>query len=361
MTDSTTASNFAATAECARLALHPPRALGGPAGKARLRVEPDDFVVEERLGFEPAGEGAHVLLRVCKRRANTDWVAGALAREAGVRPMDVGFAGRKDRHAVATQYFTVPRGRRGVDSWVGQRGEGYEVLAAIAHTRKLARGALVANRFTLRLREFAGERARCEALLAELARRGAPNWFGPQRFGRDLSNLTRPRAPRAADADDARAVSPSPLLRGMELSAARSLLFNAVLAQRVAARNWDRLEVGDLANLDGRNSVFRVGEVDTTLAERVATLELHPTGPLHGLGGPQPEGGPGALESEVLARATPIVRAIEAAGAQAARRPLRVALRDLRWAFEGDTLTLGFELRAGSFATAVVRELIEPV
>lgn len=360
MADSTAASIDAAPADWARLALEPPRALGGPAGTARLRVEPEDFVVEELLGFEPAGAGAHVLLQVRKRCANTEWVAGALAREAGVRPMDVGFAGLKDRHAVTSQYFTVPRGRRSAESWLGHRGEAYEVLTAVAHNRKLPRGALSANRFRLRLREFVGERVRCESLLAEAAQRGVPNWFGPQRFGHDLSNLTRAFTASLADAGATRAARP-PRLRPMELSAARSLLFNAVLALRVGTRNWDRLEVGDLANLDGRNSVFRVARVDAMLAARVAALELHPTGPLHGTGGPQPEAEPGALEREVLGRESPLASAIEAAGARSARRPLRVALRDLRWAFEGDTLVLGFELRGGSFATAVIREFIEPI
>lgn len=343
-----------------RLALDPPRALGGPAGTARLRVEPEDFRVDEQLGFAPAGHGSHVLLQVRKRLANTEWVARALARECGVRPMDVGFAGLKDRHAVTTQWFTVPLGRRSLASWMGHRGEGYEVLAAVAHTRKLPRGALASNHFRLRLRDFAGDRLHCEALLEQAARRGVPNWFGPQRFGRGLSNLA-PILANSSQAGGSAAQLADPGLRGIELSAARSLVFNAVLAARVDDRSWDRLEVGDIANLDGVNSVFRVERPDEQLARRVAALDLHATGPLHGIGGSPPGGTPGQLEQRVLARAAPITAAIEAAGPRAARRPLRVALRNLRWAFEGNTLMLEFELRGGSFATAVLREFVEAV
>lgn len=350
--------NLQRSADWQRLALAPPRALGGPAGTARLRVEPEDFVVDERLAFEPAGYGSHVLLQVRKRLANTEWVARALAAEAGVRPMDVGFAGLKDRHAVTTQWFTVPRGRRSVRSWLEHRGDGYEVLAAVAHPCKLPRGALAGNRFRLRLRGFAGDRLRCESLLAEVARRGAPNWFGPQRFGRDLSNLSRVLAGAAAAANE-HAAGRLPPLRGLELSAARSLLFNAVLAARIAAGSWDRLEPGDLANLDGSNSVFRVERPDEQLEARLAALELHATGPLFGRGGLRPDGGPRELEERVLAGAMPVCTAIELAGAQGARRPLRVAVRDLRWTFEGDTLLLQFELRGGSFATAALREFVE--
>lgn len=345
-------------ADWRRLALAPPRALGGAAGAARLRVEPEDFVVDEQLGFEPTGCGSHVLLQVRKRLCNTEWVARALAREAGVRPLDVGFAGLKDRHAVTTQWFSVPLGRRSAQSWLGHGGEGYEVLAAVAHPRKLPRGALAGNRFVLRLREFAGDRSRCESLLAEIARRGAPNWFGPQRFGRELSNLAPVLAAGGCAASE-QAVADPPPLRGMELSAARSLLFNAVLAARVAEGSWDRLEAGDLANLDGSNSVFRVQRVDEVLAARLEALDVHATGPLFGAGGLWPDGEPRALEDRVLAGAVPLCTAIEAAGARSARRPLRVALRDLRWTFEGDTLLLQFELRGGSFATAVLREFVE--
>ena len=58
-------------------------------------VQPDDFVVEEDLGFAPAGTGQHVLLKVRKRDANTQWVARELAKVCRCRPMDVGFAGLK--------------------------------------------------------------------------------------------------------------------------------------------------------------------------------------------------------------------------------------------------------------------------
>ncbi len=87
-------------------ALNVPRAFGSPLGTGRLRVEPEDFIVDEDLGFEPSGAGAHVLVRVRKRGANTEWVAREIARHAGCRPGDVGFAGLKDRHAVTTQWFS---------------------------------------------------------------------------------------------------------------------------------------------------------------------------------------------------------------------------------------------------------------
>ena len=132
-----------------RAALAPPPAWGDPLGSGVLRASPEDFEVDEILGFAASGEGPHALLSVRKRGANTEWVARELARAAGVKPFEVGFAGLKDRNAVTTQHFTVPRGKRAAAEFIGLKGEGYEVLGAAAHQRKLPRGALEGNRFVI--------------------------------------------------------------------------------------------------------------------------------------------------------------------------------------------------------------------
>lgn len=339
-----------------RAALQLPRALGGAAGSARLRVEPEDFQVDEELGFAPSGAGPHALLRVRKRLANTEWVARELARAVRARPFDIGYAGLKDRRAVTTQWFSVPLGKATPESLLAAGGEGWQVLEAHAHGRKLPRGALAGNRFTLRLRQFDGDRERCLELLRQVAAVGTPNGFGPQRFGRDLGNLEA----ALAVAGQVAAGGGAPL-RGMTLSAVRSLLFNAVLATRIVDGSWNRLQLGDLANLDGSNSVFAVTALDETLAARVAALDLHPTGPMHGSGGPQPGGDVAGRERDVLAGYADLCAALGAAGVEAARRPLRVALRELQYGFDGDTLQLGFMLRGGSFATAVLGEIVDTV
>ena len=64
-------------------ALEPSRAFGPTLGSGILRAQSDDFIVEEDLGFAPAGAGQHVLLKVRKRDANTQWVARELAKVCG--------------------------------------------------------------------------------------------------------------------------------------------------------------------------------------------------------------------------------------------------------------------------------------
>src|SRR6202140_3352670 len=251
-------------------ALTPPRAHGAPLAVALLRATPEDFVVEEDLGFAPAGSGQHLLLWVRKRNANTQWVARELARIAGCRTGEVGYAGLKDRRAIAIQWFSVPQ-PRAPTSWSAVRNAEFEVLEAHPHTRKLPRGALAGNRFAVRIGATQGDGAR---LADGLALRRVPNYFGPQRFGRGGANLSRA-------GEDPRRLAPQE--RGFILSAARSALFNAVLAARVADGSWEHLEAGDLA---GRGSFFPGDGADDTLGGRCQRLEIHPTGPLWGDGTP---------------------------------------------------------------------------
>lgn len=333
------------------LAVDPPRGLGAPLGTARLRATADDFQVDEQLGFEPAGAGPHFLLRVRKRGANTDWVARQLAGAAQVRAMDVGYAGLKDRHAVTTQWYTVPAGKRTAADWAGFAGDGYEVLEAHAHHRKLPRGALDANRFELRLRGLDADRDALDERLRAIGAHGVPNYFGPQRFGRGLSNL---KPYLATDAERPRR------LDEYALSAGRSLLFNAVLARRIDERTWTTLLAGDLANLDARGSVFAVDAPDAELAARAGRLDVHPTGPMWSRDGSTAAGAVAQLEHEVVGELAPVAARLERERLTASRRALRLAVRELDWTHEGDgVLRLSFLLRSGGYATAVLRELID--
>jgi tRNA pseudouridine13 synthase len=332
-------------------ALDPPRAHGAPLGQGRLRAEPEDFIVEEQLGFEPAGAGQHVLLRVRKRDANTQWIARELARACGCRPLDVGYAGLKDRRAVATQWFTVPQSKISPEDWVGTGSGEYEVLEAHRHSRKLPRGALAGNRFVIRIRGAAVDDTSLASRLAAIEARGVPNYFGPQRFGKGGANLRR-------IGEDMRALGQAE--RGFVLSAARSLIFNAVLAERVGDGSWERLEPGDLANLDGRASHFRVEAIDEAIADRSARLDIHPTGPLWGRGEPPSGGRVLALEQRVAAGLTAACELVVRAGMDQERRSLRLPVRDLRWRRDAeatDAIILEFRLSRGAYATAVLREI----
>jgi tRNA pseudouridine13 synthase len=335
-----------------RAALAPPRALGAPPARACLKTMPGDFQVEERLSFAPDGGPAHRLLRVEKTDANTLYVARALARAAGMMPQDVGFAGLKDRRAVAIQWFSLPAGA-GTDALAGFAGPGFRVLELRPHSRKLRRGALAGNRFRLVLRELEGDLAEVERRLAEVGVVGAPNYFGPQRFGRDGANLEAVQAWLAGDVLPAGREQ-----RAFVLSAARSLAFNAVLAARVEAGSWDRLLAGEVVNLDGSGSLFVAADVDADLERRCRECDIHPTGPLPGSGGVRPTGEAARVEAGALAPLAALAAALEQAGAEAARRPLRLRPGSLEFRVRDGCLELGFDLPRGAFATALLAEIV---
>ncbi len=332
-----------------------PRAWGPAIATGRLKVEPEDFVVREWLGFAADGEGDHLLLTVRKRGANTHWVAKELAKRAGVHPREVGYAGLKDRHAVTEQAFTVPGRAADPAQWLGFAGDGFEVIAANRIRRKLKRGSHRGNDFEIVVRDVAAGRDQLAKRLALIAQHGVPNYFGPQRFGRGGRNL------EVAEIWFSSGKSPYDRLdRSFALSAARSALFNAVLATRVGNGAWNRLLDGDVANLDGSGSIFPVAAVDEVLAERNQRLDIHPTGPLQGRGESRVGAAIAQMEEATLAPWAHWVSGIAAAGLEHERRALRLGVQGLSWDYAGTDLTVRFRLGKGAFATSVLAEIIDP-
>lgn len=335
-------------------AVDPPRAFGAPPAQGLLRQQPEDFVVDEDLGFAPDGDGPHWLLRVRKRAANTEHVARQLASHAGVPAQEVGFAGLKDRHALTSQWFSAPRGRRTAQEWLAVRTEEFTVLEAHAHGRKLKRGALAGNAFRIRVRDVRGPALAVGNRIVHIAAHGVPNYFGGQRFGRDGNNLQV-----ALEWAQQRRRPQGRAQGGFALSAARSLIFNALLAHRVRAGDWNQIGAGDVANLDGSGSVFAVAGSDATLSARAEALDLHPTGPMWGAGVSMATGTVAELEAAIAAAHAPLPALLEHAGLEAERRSLRLRIADLEGDIDGADLLLAFRLPAGAFATTVLRELIE--
>ena len=336
--------------------------------RARFRVAPEDFEVEELLGFEPDGPGEHLFLWIEKRGANTPWVAGELARWAGVAPMAVSYSGMKDRHAVTRQWFNVHLPKR-IAPDDDPVIEGVRVLRRAWHSRKLKRGAHRGNRFTITLRDVEGDLGAAETMLARIAVDGVPNAFGDQRFGRDAGNLEEARRWLSAD----RPARLPHTRRGLLLSAARSHLFNRVLHERVRRGDWNRALSGDCFQLDGSGSWFGPEAAATAeLIARVAAGDIHPTGPLWGKGDPPATLDAGAIEAAIGAAEPVLCAGLARFDLRQERRPLRLVLENFSWrwstadpAVGTDAVTgsrclrLAFELPSGTFATAVLAAFCE--
>ena len=332
-----------------------PRALGPAVLHARMRVAPEDFRVEELDAFDASGSGEHLLLVVEKRGMNTGFAAKRIAAWAGVPEAAVGHAGLKDRHAVTRQRFSVHLPGREAPDVAALEADGLHVIGQARHARKLPRGALAGNRFELVLRDVQGDSDAIEARLRTIAARGVPNYFGEQRFGHGGGNVAEALAMFAG-----RRVRREQ--RGLLLSAARSELFNRVLAMRVAEGTWDSAVPGEAWILDGSRSVFGPEPFDAALAGRLAAFDIHPSGPLWGKGDLRTAEAAMALELSVLETpdAALLARGLEQAGLRQERRALRLRPEGLGWDRPAtDALRLSFSLPPGTYATAVLAELGE--
>jgi tRNA pseudouridine13 synthase len=335
-----------------------PRASGGPVASAVIRSCAEDFRVDEVLGFEADGEGEHLLVHLRKRNRNTDQIARQLARHAGVRARDVSYCGLKDRIAVTTQWFSIWLPGKPDPDWSPLQDDDVQILAQARHRKKLPRGALRANQFTLILRDVQCDRDEFEQRLTTLKQQGVPNYFGEQRFGRGGSNLQA-----AQSMFEGRKVKDRHL-RGLYLSAARSFLFNEVLAARIEAKNWNQVLRGEALMLTGSRSYFIAEEIDDEIKRRHAEADVQPSGPLWGRGELPSQSVAQALEKNVLAGRTGFAagfcEGLEKAGLKQERRALRLSVDDLHWQWlpEGNHLQLVFSLPAGCYATSVLRELV---
>jgi tRNA pseudouridine13 synthase len=313
---------------------------------------PEDFIVEEIPLYRPIGEGEHTFVRVEKRLRNSEEVRGELARLAGVRTAEVGYAGRKDRAALARQWFSVP----GLDPEraMAFEGEGVRILEAVRHPHKLRTGQLRGNRFEIVLRDLP-EPERLAPALAAVVSRGMPNRFGAQRFGSDAGNPARARAVL-----EGAPVSGSRSQVRFLLSALQAEVFNAVLEARPLP--LDRLETGDIAWLHSSGASFLVEDARRE-APRAAAFEISATGPIFGSRVLEPRGTPRERERAVYRSfglpAPERLRLPRGVRLRGARRPLRVRPEAASCRCEGNgAVRLRFTLPPGSYATVLVEELL---
>lgn len=324
-----------------------------PQSTGRIRVVPEDFVVVEELGFTPQGSGEHVFLKVHKRLANTDWVARQLANFAGVPPRQVSYAGLKDRYAVTEQWFSVHLPGKPNPHWSLCKDDTFSIVKAVRHNRKLKRGALQGNRFCIVVRDVKDPLGKVERRLNRILTQGVPNYFGPQRFGREGRNLAQAEAMFAGRSVRDRH------RRGLYLSAARAHLFNQVLIRRVDEGTWNQALPGDVMMHDGSRSQFPVSEIDEDIRQRTAVMALHPSGPLWGKGECSSRLAVRDLEQKVATLYPLLCDGLEQAGLVQERRPLRLHVQDMKWDLtQNDSLTLMFRLSSGAYATSVLREII---
>lgn len=374
--------DFAAVTHSADL----PQPMKPPIKQALYKAKPEDFVVNERLEVDFTGEGEHLWLHIKKSGINTAYLAKLLSEWADIPLRDVGYSGLKDRLALTTQWFSLrlPKKQKPDSDFAPVDIKEHETVKIIAehwHNKKLNRGTHNANQFVITLRdiEFAkdqtlGDKSSVEQHLQTISKTGVPNYFGPQRFGfggnniREALNLfARPLKSTSSAKKKNKRKSAVREQNSMELSAARSLIFNQILAARVQDGSWNTGLNGEVFNLNGSGSIFASEHMDETLQARLASGDIHPTAVMWGAGNDKVAGDAAELENTVVqqdALLAALATGLEQREVKAQRRALRLPVEDLswRWADEQDgeqTLVLSFTLTTGSFATSVLASVVE--
>lgn len=325
---------------------------GKPEITGFIKQQAADFKVVEDLGFELTGEGEHVYIAIRKQGENTLYVARALAKAAGVPAKQVSYAGLKDRHAITEQWFGVHLPGKETPDFSVVETDQIQLLKIVRHNKKLRTGALKGNHFTLRLTDLSSIEG-LKARLDRIAVAGVPNYFGEQRFGHEGRNIAHAQEMFAGKKVKDRAK------RSFYLSAARSLLFNLIISERIRQGSWNAALTGDCLMLTGSNSFFAEDELSDDLVKRLSAGELQLTAPLYGKGELASKGEAKAFEEKVLAEHPQILDGLAAAGLRQERRALLLRPQGLTYAFDENNVTLNFYLPAGTFATSVIRELIE--
>ncbi|WGE33871.1 tRNA pseudouridine(13) synthase TruD [Actinobacillus genomosp. 1] len=326
--------------------------LGKPQQAGRLKAEFSDFIVREELGYSLSGEGEFVAVKIRKTNANTLFVGERLAKFAGISERNMSYAGLKDRHAVTEQWFCLHLAGKETPDFSQFECEGVEVLEVTRHNRKIRVGSLVGNHFELLLRDVS-ESEEITQRLSRLQAVGFPNYFTEQRFGRDGHNLTQ--ALRWANGE---ITVKDRKKRSFYLSAARSEVFNLVVSQRIADHLTQTVLVGDYVQLAGSNSFFIVNESEVAeTQQRLVSGDVLLTAPL--IGEKSLELTACEQEKAIIERHSTLVALMNKERMTNARRAMLCKPQDFSWQFESEGLRLKFFLESGSYATALVRELIQ--
>ncbi|TBR43467.1 tRNA pseudouridine(13) synthase TruD [Marinomonas agarivorans] len=335
-----------------------------PQVSGELKTAAQDFYVEEVLDFTFEGTGEFLYLYIEKQGMNTDYLAKLLAKHADLPASKVTYSGVKDRHAVTRQWFCLHVLNKQPDftdfmEKVSEQLREHEVVRIIKqarHLKKLKIGSHKKNHFIIRLRRLDGPTEDLENRLALVSLAGVPNYFGPQRFGIDGNNLKQGIEWLSKNPNHRRRLSKT---ESFWVSAVRSWFFNQALSEQVKAGIWNRVFVDDRVQTTETLSQRKVNTIDASLLKHLHHLDLHPLMPL---------ANETALQDTSSVRATcmkqawvdaqSVLDSLLSLGLNREDRPTRLHPENMQWQIVDTQLILQFTLPKGSFATSVLRELL---
>ena len=156
-----------------------------------IRTINEDFYVEEIPETPPSGEGPNTWIWIEKNGRTTLDVVLDIARELKINRKQMGFAGMKDKRALTRQWICISNKTPEEIQGLEDKLHNVKIINIVPHQKKLRMGQLIGNKFRLMVRgvgdtELAAQEA--TKILNELEKRGVPNYYGFQRFGKDRPN-----------------------------------------------------------------------------------------------------------------------------------------------------------------------------
>ncbi len=153
----------------------------------KLKQLPADFVVEELPDYTLSAEkDEHTIFVMQKQEIDTFDAIRRIAQRLRISLFEIGYAGLKDKHALARQYVSIPT-RYNVQ---GLKGDCF-VLTIVGYSRKKIKiGDLLGNRFVITVRDIQeNELTKITQRAQTFAASGVPNYFDSQRFGSVIDNV----------------------------------------------------------------------------------------------------------------------------------------------------------------------------
>ncbi|KTC88526.1 tRNA pseudouridine(13) synthase TruD [Legionella cincinnatiensis] len=327
------------------------RVYGLPKSRAVFKNTPEDFQVNEFFDSPFTGQGEHILLKIEKRGLTTEEVVKSLAKLLHKPIKSIGYAGLKDRQALTTQWLSIHAPGEIIPEIEHYAASGWRVLECTRHHKKLRPGFLTGNQFVICLREVSHLEA-LQQRIAQIKEFGVPNYFGEQRFGREAGNLSKAEEMLV----HGRKVKDR-FLKGIYSSAARSWLYNLILSQRVIENCWNTPLPGDVIQLSGSNSIFVIDEVSEELLQRIRDKDISPASPLPGISKQKARDKALELINKIYTNWQSWLNGLVLLGLEEAWRANILHVEQLKCIIQNNLVELSFVLPAGSYATAVLREL----
>ena len=315
----------------------------------------EDFEVEELPRISPEGIGDHCWAWIEKRNLTTKEAANRIAHALNLPVREIGWAGMKDRYALTRQWLSIPGVKleqlRNLDI------PGLRVIDAAYHCRKLKTGTLRGNRFRLHVRDIPSQAISViRDAFQVVLERGAPNYFGPQRFGRDGDNVDRARAWLIEGGHAPR----DRFRRRLFVSAFQSAGFNEYVSKRIHEKTFDRALFGDVLRKEDTGGIFLCANPEEDQS-RIETWEISPTGPMFGKKMRRAQNDAGRFEEKLeqsMGFNQEVYQKMGKLG-QGTRRPIRIRPQNASIHAKESTVFLEFELPAGAYASVILRELFK--